>query len=171
MSLKKYREKRRFDRTEEPSDKISSKKSKKVDSKPKKIFVVQKHFARSLHYDFRLQIGKTLKSWAVPKGPSKSTKDKRLAVLVEDHPLSYADFEGTIPKGEYGAGKVEIWDRGYFENRKKDEAGREISLKKSMENGQFEIELFGKKLKGKYALIHFKEKNWLLIKMKNYKKS
>ena len=157
MSLKKYREKRRFDKTEEPIDKRSS----------KNIFVVQKHFAKNLHYDFRLQIGKTLKSWAVPKGPSKATKDKRLAILVEDHPLSYADFEGEIPKGEYGAGKVAIWDRGFYKNCKKDKNGKKISLKKSMENGQIEIEVFGKKLKGKYALIHFKEKNWLLIKMKN----
>ena len=140
--------------------KASESKGDKKNKIKKNIFVVQKHFSKHLHFDFRLQIGNVLKSWAIPKGPSKSTKDKRLAILVDDHPLSYANFEGEIPKGQYGAGTVEIWDRGYFENFSKKQ-----SLKKSFENGHLEINLIGKKLKGKYSLIHFKENNWLLIKM------
>ena len=141
-------------------NKISKPKAEKKKKSVKHIFVIQKHFAKNLHFDFRLQIGNVLKSWVIPKGPSKSTKDKRLAILVEDHPLSYANFEGEIPVGQYGAGIVEIWDRGYFENFSKKQ-----SLKKCFENGQIEINLKGKKIKGKYSLINFKEKNWLLIKM------
>ena len=143
---------------------------KKSEKKEKKLlFVVQKHVAKTLHYDFRLQIGKTLKSWAIPKGPSLSTKDKRLAILTENHPLSYAQFEGEIPKGQYGAGKVLLWDKGNYKNIKKDKEGKILSMKSCFEKGQIEVELKGKKLKGPYALIHFKEKNWLLIKMKEKK--
>ena len=157
MSINEYKKKRDFSKTKEPK----SKKKVKKDKNKTHLFVVQKHFSKHLHYDFRLEIDGVLKSWAIPKGPSTSSKDKRLAILVEDHPLEYASFEGTIPKGEYGAGKVEIWDSGHFVNL------LDISMKDSISQGKLEFELFGKKLKGKYTLIHFKEKNWLLIKMKS----
>ena len=124
------------------------------------IFVVQKHTATRLHYDFRLEMplepGKenVLKSWAIPKEPPTEPKIKRLAIQVEDHPLSYASFEGTIPEGQYGAGKVEIWDKGRYEL---------IEL----EENSIKFKLFGKKLNGSFALFHpktFKEGDWLLIK-------
>ena len=125
----------------------------------KKIFVVQKHDATTLHYDFRLEIEKGLLSWAVPKGPSTDPKDKRLAILTEIHDKKYADFEGVIPEGEYGAGTVMVWDNGYFENLK------EQSLEKCFKNGEIEVFLYGEKLKGGYVLIRMKDsKNWLLIK-------
>jgi DNA ligase D-like protein (predicted 3'-phosphoesterase) len=126
------------------------------------IFVVQKHHASHLHYDFRLEINGVLKSWAVPKGPSCKVNEKRLAILTEDHPLSYAKFEGVIPDGEYGAGKVEIWDNGTFENGKKE------ALKNCFKKGELSIILHGKKLCGHYVLYNFKEDNWLLIKQKEH---
>jgi bifunctional non-homologous end joining protein LigD len=126
------------------------------------IFVIQKHKASHLHYDFRLEIDGVLKSWAVPKGPSTSPHDKRLAVETEDHPMDYATFEGTIPEGEYGAGTVIVWDTGTFKNIKED-----ISLPDSYNNGQIEVALHGTKLRGNYALIRTSknDKKWLLIKM------
>ncbi|MDH7563682.1 MAG: DNA polymerase ligase N-terminal domain-containing protein [Candidatus Bathyarchaeota archaeon] len=118
------------------------------------IFVIQKHYATHLHYDFRLEMDGVLKSWAVPKEPPKEAGVKRLAVQVEDHELEYASFEGTIPKGEYGAGKVEIWDKGTYTLR-------------SRNSEKIEFTLHGTKLQGDYALIKFKgDKNWLLIKKK-----
>ena len=124
------------------------------------IFVVQKHYASHLYYDLRLEINNVLKSWAVPKTPPKDAAVKRLAVETEDHPLSYADFEGTIAEGLYGAGKVEIWDKGTFRPEK-------------IEEGKIVVELEGKKLKGTYVLLKLKsrdtykgEKNWLLFKKK-----
>jgi DNA ligase D-like protein (predicted 3'-phosphoesterase) len=114
---------------------------------------VQKHAARRLHWDFRLELDGVLKSWAVPKGPPEEPGVRRLAVEVEDHPISYITFAGTIPKGEYGAGKVEIWDKGRFK------------LKQRTDN-IYEFWLKGKRMKGKYALIRFKNKNWLMIKSK-----
>lgn len=158
--LTTYRKKRDFRKTPEPKDRIPKKKS------PKRIFVIQKHHARTLHYDFRIEIDGVLKSWAVPKGPSKKTSDKRLAVQTEDHPIAYAKFAGRIPEGEYGAGKVEIWDSGTYENLKTYKNGNELSMKSCHRKGRIEIYLSGKKLKGAYALIQFKGKNWLLIKMK-----
>lgn len=156
MSLSEYRKKRDFSKTDEP-------KSIKTGVKRKEIFVVQKHRARSLHYDFRIKVGKVLKSWAVPKGLSRSTQIKRLAVQTEDHPLSYANFHGTIPKGEYGAGKVEIWDRGTFKNLK------DKSLLSCLKDGHLELWLQGKKAQGGYALVKMKEKNWILVKMNDKK--
>jgi len=128
-----------------------------------KIFVVQEHKAKNLHYDFRLEIGRTLKSWALPKGIPKSG-EKHLAVMTENHPMSYADFEGIIPKGEYGAGNVEIWDRGTYENRNSEE-GKIISMTRALKFGKLHFELKGKKLRGDYVLIKFKgqDKNWLMM--------
>ncbi|WP_292389533.1 DNA polymerase ligase N-terminal domain-containing protein [Methanosarcina sp. UBA5] len=147
--LEEYEKKRHFKKTPEPptSD------FKKSSYKP--IFVVQRHDARKLHYDFRLEMNGVLKSWAVPKEPPKEAGTRRLAIETEDHPLAYADFEGEIPAGEYGAGKVEIWDKGIFELLKREE--REIVVK-----------LKGEKLKGIYVLVRTKygkeEKGWLFFK-------
>jgi bifunctional non-homologous end joining protein LigD len=143
-NLKKYQTKREFSITSEPKGKI-----KKTG---KSRFVVQRHDARHLHYDFRLEMDGVLKSWAVPKGPSRVRGVKRLAVAVEDHPVDYINFEGKIPQGEYGAGTVKIWDKGKF-------------ILKERRAKAMKFELLGKKLKGDYALVNFKEKNWLLYKI------
>ena len=160
--MKTYNEKRDFSKTGEPKD--GSFKNK--DDNP--IFVIQKHDATNLHYDFRLEIDNTLKSWSVPKGPSTSPSVKRMAIPTEDHPLAYADFEGTIPEGEYGGGTVMIWDRGTIESVKKDEEGNIISLEESYKMGSVEVELKGKKLKGGYTIVRMKggkmRGNWLLMK-------
>ena len=160
-----YEQKRDFSKTKEPREDKSSKK-KSTDSP---IFVIQKHDATNLHYDFRLEIDGALKSWSVPKGPSTDPKVKRMAIPTEDHPMGYADFEGTIPEGQYGGGTVMVWDTGNFRNIKKDGDGNEISLSKAYKMGTLEIYLEGKKLKGGYALIKMKsgnmKGNWLLIKM------
>ena len=153
MGLAEYRKRRKFAKTPEPKGA-----KKKAGKEP--IFVVQKHHARSLHYDLRLEMGGVLKSWAVPKWPPKTIGQKHLAVLTEDHPMEYAKFEGTIPKGEYGAGKVKIWDKGTYENVKSD------SMKKCFKDGVIEFKANGKRLKGAYALVHFRDKNWLLIKVR-----
>ena len=133
----------------------------------KPIFVIQKHHASTLHYDFRLQIGDILKSWVIPKGPSLDPHMKRLAILTEDHALGFADFEGTIPAGEYGAGKVIVWDRGSYENCTV-QNDKPISIEEAIENGEITIFLQGEKLKGKFSLVLMKKqdepKNWLLIK-------
>lgn len=162
-SLKAYREKRNFEQTPEPS----GEKTPAADKKP--IFVIQKHQARTLHYDFRLEAGGVLKSWAVPKGPSTDPSVKRLAVPTEDHPLEYAGFEGAIPPGQYGAGKVEIWDSGTYRNLKFRD-GREIPPEQAIEEGHITFWLEGKKLKGGYALTRTgrgKEERWLLVKMRD----
>jgi len=119
------------------------------------VFVVHEHHARHLHFDFRLEMEGVLKSWAVPKGPSMNPSDKRLAIMVEDHPLEYASFEGIIPKGHYGAGPVVIWDRGEY-----------AILEGSVDKGKVEFVLYGEKLKGAFVLTKMKgkEKEWLLIK-------
>jgi DNA ligase D-like protein (predicted 3'-phosphoesterase) len=165
--LELYRSKRDFRRSPEPSGKGDSRWRK--DGNP--IFVIQKHDASRLHYDFRLEIDGVLKSWAVPKGPSTDPRQKRLAVHVEDHPLDYADFEGVIPQDEYGGGTVLVWDAGPFRNLKHDRDGQEIPIEEAYRRGQIEIWLEGRKLHGGYALVHSKlggqDKNWLLIKMKD----
>ena len=161
MSLEKYKDKRNFDQTEEPEGKIEH-------SKSELIFVVQKHAASHLHYDFRLEMGGVLKSWAIPKGPSLDPDVKRLAVLVEDHPYSYRDFEGTIPKGNYGAGNVIVWDNGtYTSTEKKNLKEDEDLLLKGFNKGHISFTLHGKKLNGDFSLVKLKGKQdnaWLLIK-------
>jgi bifunctional non-homologous end joining protein LigD len=130
-------------------------------------FVVQEHKASRLHYDFRLEIGGVLKSWAIPKGPSMNTADKRLAIMVPDHVLDYIDYEGIIPQNSYGAGPVIVWDKGAFSPLETDDP--EASLK----TGKLSFELMGKKLKGAFALTQMKGlphgtgKEWLLIKKKD----
>lgn len=147
MTLSEYNKKRNFAVTSEP-------KGKKDKSKGKR-FVVQFHRARRDHYDFRLEEDGVLISFAIPKGFSHDSHDKRLAVHVEDHPLEYFNFEGRIPKGEYGAGTVEVFDKGRYE------ADGKIS--EGIEKGEFKVTLFGEKLKGKWAFVHFKENNFLVI--------
>src|SRR5208283_829241 len=138
--LEEYKRKRQFDRTPEPSGAESSVKTENT-------FVVQKHAARRLHYDFRLAIQGTLKSWAVPKGPSLSPADKRLAVQTEDHPLDYGGFEGKIPQGSYGAGTVMVWDRGTFQ------VEGDASASKQVDGGEIKFSLRGEKLRGSFVLV------------------
>jgi len=142
--------------------------SRKAQTTGKPIFVVHLHKAKTLHYDFRVEIGGVLKSWAVPKGPSTDPKQRRLAVLVEDHELGYADFEGVIPEGEPGGGAVIVWDKGTYINLKKHK-GQPVPIEESFKNGIVEVWLEGKKLKGGYVIVRTeiggKSNNWLLIKM------
>ncbi len=159
--LEEYRQRRDFEKTPEPEG--------QKEARSKRIFVVQEHHARRLHYDFRLAVGDTLKSWAVPRGLPSRTNDKRLAVQTEDHPLEYAEFEGHIPEGLYGAGEVRIWDRGAFHNLKDN-----ISMEESLEKGQATFWLEGKKARGAFALIRTRmtgdgQKQWLLIKLDDKK--
>ena len=153
--LKLYSERRDTTQSGEPAG-LSNKKDSPL------IFVIQKHDASHLHYDFRLAIDGVLVSWAVPKGPPRRAGVKRLAVQTEDHPLAYATFEGTIPSGNYGAGTVTIWDHGTYSN-----AGT-TSLQHQLNVGKLEFELYGRELQGKYVLIRLKNKpsDWLLMKMK-----
>ncbi|HTV53692.1 MAG TPA: non-homologous end-joining DNA ligase, partial [Terriglobia bacterium] len=152
--LEEYRRKRRFDRTPEPSGKESREEGS--------TFVVQKHAARRLHYDFRLEVNGALKSWAVPKGPSLNPADKRLAVQTEDHPLEYASFEGKIPEGSYGAGTVMVWDRGTFS------VVGDRTARDQIDRGEIKFELNGEKLRGSFALVKLrrseKGNEWLMIK-------
>ncbi|MDF1520632.1 MAG: DNA polymerase ligase N-terminal domain-containing protein [Brevefilum sp.] len=163
--LADYKKKRDFNKTTEPGDEEVS-----FDwAEGQLVFVVQKHQASSLHYDFRIEVDGVLKSWAVPKGPSTDPSVKRLAVPTEDHPLGYADFEGVIPEGEYGGGTMIIWDRGTYRNLKEaDDNGEVPSLAVQIEGGHVTIWLAGQKLQGGYALIRtgkVEKARWLLIKM------
>jgi bifunctional non-homologous end joining protein LigD len=164
MALKEYNKKRVFNKTPEPTG-----------GKPANDalhFVVQKHDATRLHYDFRLEMKGVLKSWAVPKGPSLNPDDRRLAMMVEDHPYDYKDFEGIIPEGNYGAGTVIVWDEGTYETLEPQKSIKEEekSLLAQLKSGSLKFRLFGKKLKGEFALVHIKNNNgsgenaWLLIK-------
>ena len=169
VSLDEYKRKRRFEATPEPPPKL--------EKKSRHRFVVQKHRATRLHYDFRLEMEGVLKSWAVPKGPSLDPADKRLAMQVEDHPVSYFDFEGTIPEGNYGAGTVMVWDVGTWEPlspepvKGKFVPGTDAEASAMLKKGDFKIRLHGKKLNGDFALIHMRSRRpgtkgteWLLIK-------
>jgi DNA ligase D-like protein (predicted 3'-phosphoesterase) len=162
--LREYRGKRDFARTREPSGRAGT-------AGPRPRFVVQIHDARRMHFDFRLQVGDVLKSWSVPKGPSDDPHDKRLAVPTEDHPLEYEDFEGVIPKGEYGGGTVIVWDRGTYEPLSHDRRGRPVDFAESLERGHATFRLHGAKLHGEYALTRFRggqdggdDNAWLLVK-------
>src|ERR1700693_29366 len=159
MTLNEYQKKRHFGVTPEPSGKASD--SKEKDSNL--IFVVQKHRATNLHYDFRLEWHGTLLSWAVPKGPSLDPSVKRLAMQVEDHPIDYANFEGVIPEGEYGGGAVMVWDKGSWEPEVED-------VDAALQKGDLKFTLHGKKLKGSWVLVRTRgygrssDRSWLLIK-------
>lgn len=164
-SLKTYSKRRNLKESGEPAAKVA---------KPKKgkggIFVIQLHHASHVHYDLRLEIDGVLVSWAVPKGPSLNPRIKRLAVQTEDHPMDYAQFEGIIPEGNYGAGKVIVWDTGTYKNIKIDHEDKLVPMSTCLKKGTIEVELKGKKLQGGFALVrtHYRgDNNWLLIKMKD----
>jgi DNA ligase D-like protein (predicted 3'-phosphoesterase) len=159
--LDKYRKKRDFKKTPEPSGK--SLRTTRRSKQP--MFVIQKHDATRLHYDFRIEAEGVLKSWAVPKGPSANPQDKRLAMPTEDHPMSYGRFEGVIPEGNYGAGPVIVWDIGTYRNLS------EYPIEEGLRKGRVKIWLDGKKVKGGYALARtgMRPQKWLLIKLKDEK--
>ena len=162
MPLDSYRKKRKFDQTPEPAGRVAR-------TRRKRIFVVQKHDASHLHYDFRLEIGGVLVSWAGPKGPTLDPSSKRFATMTEDHPVEYAKFEGTIPEGHYGAGTVIVWDKGSFE------AEGDRTPEEQLAKGELKIELEGQKLRGAFVLVHMghlrgkpgEKSRWLLIKRKD----
>ncbi|WP_312820036.1 DNA ligase D [Kaistella carnis] len=165
MSLEDYNKKRKFDETPEPE-------GEKVENSSKLIFVIQRHSATRLHYDFRLEMDGVLKSWAIPKGPSLDPADKRLAMMTEDHPYDYKDFEGTIPEGNYGGGEVEIWDSGTYEPLEKmEEKTDDLIMRHELHKESLKFVLHGKKLKGEFALVKIKNSKdgnaWLLIKHKD----
>jgi bifunctional non-homologous end joining protein LigD len=157
MTLKTYREKRNFKTSPEPAGKNAP------SAKSAGIYVIQKHRASQLHYDFRLEYGGTLRSWAVPKGPSLDPSVKRLAMQVEDHPVEYARFEGVIPEGEYGGGTVMVWDKGTWTPEGED-------IGEALKKGDLKFTLKGKKLHGSWVLVrtkgygHNADRSWLLIK-------
>lgn len=155
--LDDYRDKRDLDSTEEPEGSDSASDGSR--------FVIQKHDATRLHYDFRLEADGVLKSWAVPKGPSTDPSEKRLAVPTEDHPLDYIDFEGTIPEGEYGGGPVLVWDTGDYENQTRDDEGKLVPVSEAVDRGHVSFVLHGHKLSGGFALTRTgADDRWLLVK-------
>lgn len=156
-SLSRYQKKRNLKKSSEPA-------AKKKSPSKRPVFVIQQHAARAMHYDVRLEIDGVLVSWAVPKGPSLNPAIKRLAVMTEDHPMEYRKFEGIIPKGNYGAGPVIIWDRGTYKNL------RDVSMEKALKDGLISVFLYGKKVRGGFAFIRTSDKTaeksqWLLVKM------
>ncbi len=155
MSLDDYKRKRDFSTSPEPAGGEETAEDNSL------IFVCQEHYASQHHFDFRLQCGDLLVSWAVPKGPSFDPTVKRLAVRTEDHPLAYASFEGEIPQGEYGAGRVTIWDEGTY--RMEDFP----TIEEGLARGAFRFTLYGQRMKGSWKLVHMKGKNWLLIKRRD----
>ena len=150
--LAAYAKKRRFGRTPEPRGRVSRRTGAR--------FVVQKHRATALHYDFRLEADGVLRSWAVPKGPSLDPREKRLAMQVEDHPVEYGDFEGVIPAGEYGGGTVMLWDRGTYD-AEADDVG------KALRAGELRFTLHGRKLRGGWVLVRTGGRKWLLLKRRD----
>jgi len=154
-SLTEYKKKRKFDKTPEPGP-------TKKKTKTGRIFVVQKHRATQLHYDFRLEVDGVLKSWAVPKGPSLDPTVKRLAMQVEDHPVDYAKFEGVIPEGEYGGGTVMVWDYGTYEPENTDDVAS------ALRKGELKFSLDGQKLKGSWVLVRTRDRQWLLMNHRDY---
>jgi bifunctional non-homologous end joining protein LigD len=163
MALKEYKAKRKLSETPEP-------KAGPAHKGQRLIFVIHKHAARALHYDLRLELKGVLKSWAVPKGPTLDPSIKRLAMMVEDHPFDYKDFEGVIPEGNYGAGSVIIWDRGFYHHpAATDPKENEKLLLAGLKKGDFKFILEGEKLHGEFALVKIRrdEKSWLLLKKKD----
>jgi DNA ligase D-like protein (predicted 3'-phosphoesterase) len=159
-SLKAYRGRRDLQSSGEPSG------GRRRSSGPPR-FVVQQHDARTMHYDFRLEADGVLKSWSVPKGPSENPAVKRLAVRTEDHPLDYENFEGVIPRGEYGAGPVIVWDTGTYENDTTDKSGKEVTVTDAIDQGHVSFVLHGEKLRGGYSLTRIRRDqrpDWLLVK-------
>ncbi len=167
-SLAEYERKRDFSKTGEPSAK-PKRKGKARRRHPR--FSIQKHSATSLHYDLRLEVDGVLASWAVPKGPSLDPRDKRLAMRTEDHPLDYLEWEGVIPKGQYGAGPMIVWDRGVFQNISETRRGEKLELADAIEKGDVKIFMLGEKIKGAYALVRTgpagEREKWLLIKKRD----
>ena len=164
--LRNYRNRRDFSRSPEPRGHDSEDAGWRDEGNP--IFVVQQHAASTMHFDFRLEVDGALASWAVPKGPSTDPQDRRLAVRTEDHPLDYADFEGSIPEDEYGGGSVIVWDAGPYRQVK--EGDEDLSpVADALRDGHVTVWLEGRKIRGGYALIHARtggdESNWLLVKM------
>jgi DNA ligase D-like protein (predicted 3'-phosphoesterase) len=162
--LQPYREKRHFGRTPEPP-------AMKGRARRRARFVIQAHDATAMHYDFRLEAGGVLKSWAVPKGPSLKPRDKRLAMRTEDHPIAYASFEGVIPDGEYGAGPVIVWDEGTYRNLTDDD-GTEVPVEEAVDRGHVKVWLEGRKLQGGFALTRTPigrdgREKWLLVKLRD----
>jgi bifunctional non-homologous end joining protein LigD len=155
MALTEYKKKRKFDKTPEPGPKEKR-------TRTGRMFVVQKHRATQLHYDFRLEADGVLKSWAVPKGPSLDPSVRRLAMQVEDHPVDYAKFEGVIPVGEYGGGTVMVWDYGTYKPEETDDVST------ALRKGELKFSLNGKKLKGSWVLVRTRDRQWLLIKHRDY---
>jgi len=160
--LEQYRTRRDLEASPEPAGEVR-------DATERPVFVIQQHAASSLHYDVRLEADGVLLSRAVPKGPSTDPGDKQLAVRTEDHPVDYADFEGRIPEGAYGAGTVIVWDIGPYRNLTTDDDGEELPVGCAVEQGHVKVWLEGEKLRGGYALTHAKlggdESNWLLVKI------
>jgi DNA ligase D-like protein (predicted 3'-phosphoesterase) len=180
-SLDEYERKRDFAKTGEPRGGRKPKGKAKARRRHPR-FSIQKHSARSLHYDLRLEVDGVLASWAVPKGPSLDPRDKRLAVRTEDHPLEYLEWEGVIPKGEYGAGQMIVWDRGVFQNISETRSGEPMELSEAIEKGDVKIFMLGEKIKGAYALVRTRSSServapggapshqreqWLLIKKRD----
>jgi len=163
MPLEEYRRKRKFSKTPEPPGRVGR------GSGRNRIFVVQKHDATRLHYDFRLEMNGVLASWAVPKGPSLNPAVKRLAIRTEDHPIEYADFEGLIPEGQYGAGTVMVWDKGTYDPED------ELSPEQQLARGEVKVVLHGQKLRGGFVLVYpgrrlgepGEKTRWLLIKRRD----
>ena len=155
MGLEEYKRKRRFSETPEPAGEVKKKRGSS--------FVIQKHHATRLHYDFRLEMEGVLRSWAIPKGPSLNPAEKRLAMLTEDHPIDYGDFEGVIPKGNYGAGKVILWDNGTYDMVDPD------TPENGWKKGKFHFVLHGKKLKGEWVLVRGSRdpRQWIFFKVRD----
>jgi len=164
-SLREYHTKRDFARTTEPSGEDDARRTG-----DDLLFVIQRHDASTLHYDFRLEVDGVLVSWAVPKGLPQKTGVRRLAVQTEDHPLAYATFEGRIPEGQYGAGQVAIWDKGTYRNlRAEKHEGERASMTAAIAEGKIEVYLNGKQVTGPYAIIRTDsdEGNWIILRMKS----
>jgi DNA ligase D-like protein (predicted 3'-phosphoesterase) len=162
--IQEYNRKRHFEATPEPEGKVAAKRAKQLE------FVIQKHDASSLHYDWRLEVDGVMPSWAVPKGPSMFPSVRRLAMHVEDHPMSYRTFEGVIPEGNYGAGNVIVWDRGTYRNLLEEKTGKgKKTMRQAIADGKVEVWLEGEKLKGGFVLIRTNDEKdqWILKKMQD----